>query len=458
MTAEEDEPEDEAPAPKAPPAKAPLRGRAAPPRPARPVRPIAPVEDDDEEEADEKPSPRRGGRVESRPQAPAAPSKGRAMGADARQGDERPRRGSERSATRGVRQTGSRELTPFVEKGYELVHLPDGTLVRSEMAKKNRRGDGGRRRPTHPDDGPGPALFGYDEVPYQPTEPKSSPRTPSRERQVAVGAHATRCRRSVNYLKRRLPLIPRVAVILGSGLSSVADLSGSDDVIDFADIPDFPTPTAPGHDGIIRVGAVEGTPTLFCEGRIHYYENGSMADTVFPVQTLLALGVEHFILTTSAGALNPSFRTGDIMFIKDQINLTGDNPFFAAQEPDGPSFVDTTRIYDSGMIGMGERLCRRARVTGRQGVLAVTRGPVYETPAERKMLAAFGADAVSMSVAAEAMVLAQAHATVVGLAVIVNEAAAATRRPVTHDEVLASGQKGAMGLSRLITAIIGQGW
>jgi purine-nucleoside phosphorylase len=418
----------------------------------------APTVADDEEEdenpktgrppVDRRPAPQR------RP-APAAPVRKEPTPVDDRP-DRQTAAKQSSSRNRGGRipeKGPARPLKPVVAEGYELRHMPDGTLVRAEITKKNRRGDGGRRR-SYGDEGPGPAIVPFEDTPYLAPSERAA-----RSGGMSLGNLPAKCRRSVNYLKRRLPFVPRVAVILGSGLGDVAELSGSEDTIDFADIPDFPTPTAPGHDGVIRIGMVEGTPTLFCEGRIHFYETGSMEDTVYPIQTFLALGVEKVILTTSAGSLNPAFRTGDIMFVADQINLTGDNPFFGGDPQENPSiFVDATAVYDEVILRNADRLARRARVTAREGVLVAMRGPVYETPAERRMLATLGGDAVSMSVAPEALAAAQTGATVVGLAVIVNDASEASRRPASHEEVLESGRRHATGLKRLVTAIIGQGW
>jgi len=333
------------------------------------------------------------------------------------------------------------------QEEFELRSLPDGTQYRVKVSDKKKppRPPVVRRRG---DSGPGPAIIEHM------TAATGKERA---DRKITIGSVARMTRKSVSFLKRNLGVSPTVAVILGSGLSSVADIVDGE-TIEFAEVPDFPTTGVPGHPGLIRAGMVEGVPTLFCEGRIHYYETGSMRETVYPIQTFLSLGVEQLILTTSAGALNPSYRTGDIMFVEDHLNLMGDNPLFGMDPQIKPSvFVDTSNVYDKFILDASERLCRRARVRRQAGTLAGARGPVYETPAEKNFIRSMGADAVCMSVIPEALAAAHIGVPVTALAVITNDASD-TEATLSHDDVVREGKRNADSLRRLVTGIIAQEW
>ncbi|MGK7346341.1 MAG: purine-nucleoside phosphorylase [Candidatus Nitrospinota bacterium M3_3B_026] len=329
---------------------------------------------------------------------------------------------------------------------FELRSLPDGIQYRVKVGdkKKTARRFPIRRR-GRDDAGPGPAIV--DVLP----ETVVGRRPPGR---IDLGDIVRETRRPAAFLKRNLPVSPKVAVVLGSGLSAAADLAPGDP-LEFSDIPGFKVPRAPGHPGLVRAGLVDGVSTVFLEGRLHFYETGSMKDVAFPIYSLLSIGVEHVILTTSAGALNPSYRAGDVMFVEDHINLMGGNPMVGLDPTARPPvFVSGDSIYDKFTIDMSERLLRRARARGSVGVLAGVRGPVYETPAERKWLRSMGADAVCMSVIPEALAAARAGAAVTALAVIANESGPGRGEALTHEDVTRAGERAAEGLARLLRSVI----
>ncbi|VAX21294.1 hypothetical protein MNBD_NITROSPINAE04-168 [hydrothermal vent metagenome] len=333
-----------------------------------------------------------------------------------------------------------------VEEEYEIKSLPDGTQLKVKITQNSRKPKRPvPRRKIVDDYGPGPAMPDISSVP---DEAGDEPR------RINLGSIVSQMRRSVTYLKKQLTVQPKVGVILGSGLSSVARLV-SEEPIEFSSIPGFISPGVKGHPGFVRAGMVGTTPTLICEGRLHYYETGSMKDTVRPIQAFMALGVERLILTTSAGALNPDYRPGDIMFVSDQINLMGDNPLFGLAPDFNPSpFVDVSGIYDSDAILKSDRICRRSRVKSHKGTLAGMRGPVYETPAERAWLRSMGADAVCMSVIPEALAAAHVGVPVTGLALIVNDASSTKSGVLTHERVAKTGQKYAANMKRLIKNLL----
>jgi purine-nucleoside phosphorylase len=180
-----------------------------------------------------------------------------------------------------------------------------------------------------------------------------------------------------------------------------------------------------------------------------------MADVIKPLRTFLSLGVEYVILTTSAGAVNRNYKVGEVMFVRDQINMMGDNPLFEADPLSEPSpFVDVSNIYSKSVNDMADRLCRRARVKSHTGVLAGMRGPVYETPAEIAWLRSMGADAVCMSVIPEALACAHVNVSVTALALIVNSAKGHDGGTLTHQSVEHVGRDNAEGLKRIIRSLL----
>ena len=338
------------------------------------------------------------------------------------------------------------------EDEFELRSLPDGTLfrVKVEEKKKTSPKTGARRKRKSGDSGPGPAIVDL--------IPANGLTDSAKQKGINIEPIIKATKRSCAFLKRRLSVTPKVAVILGSGLSSVGELINDDSPVEMGDIPGFVSPQSPGHTGLLRSGHLDGVPTLFVEGRSHFYETGSMADTVFAVQTFMALGVDRLILTTSAGAINPDYNIGDILFIEDQINLMGDNPLIGMYaKSDSEVFIDPSNIYHKGVLSTAERLCRRARVTFRRGVLAGVSGPFYETGAERRMLGRLGADAVSTSIIPEAIAAAQVGVSVVALGVITRKGEPKTRATPRADAII-TGKQSATGLKRLVTSIVANEW
>ncbi len=335
---------------------------------------------------------------------------------------------------------------------YELRSHPDGTLIRVKITDqgKPKRATIPRRRTTS-EEGPGPATAVHYTLDQAPDKRNA--------RDLNIESLQRKTARSVAYLERQLGKVPKTAVILGSGHAGAAELARDNNPVEFADVPGFSVLSVPGHPGLIRAGEVDGAMTLFCEGRLHYYETGSMEDVVYPIQTFMALGVERVILTTSAGGLNPDYRTGDVMFVTDHINLAGDNPFFGHDPRAVPSvFVDGANIYDKTAVETSERVCRRARVNYQKGVLASVRGPVYETPAERRMLRQFGADAVCMSVAPEALAARHAGVRVAAMAMIVNDASHDNGNRLTHEDVVSSAERNVADLTKALAGLLNADW
>ena len=228
-----------------------------------------------------------------------------------------------------------------------------------------------------------------------------------------------------------------VAVILGSGLGSAVSLA--EEAItefDYHSLPGFSPQMVPGHAGRLRCATVEGTRVLFFQGRYHLYQGLKARQVVAPVLLAHALGCTNLLITNASGAINPGFNTGDMVFVTDHINLTGDNPLTGLVPP---PFIDLSDLYrrdrysqfKEGLVPLGINL--------KQGVLASLPGPSYETPAEIKMLRGLGADLVSMSVVHEAIAAHFLKMKVTALSLVTNQASGVQNGPLSHEEVLEAG-------------------
>ncbi len=240
----------------------------------------------------------------------------------------------------------------------------------------------------------------------------------------------------------------RLGLVLGSGLKDFAKQVQSATVVPFAEVPGWPKPHVEGHGGDLVVGTVGGAKVACLSGRVHLYEGWRPNEVVRAVRTLRRLAVPSFLLTNAAGGIADDMMAGDLMVLRDHLNLTGQSPLVGLHEPAfGPRFPDQTRVYSP-------RLAQLLQATGarlRPGVYAGLLGPSYETPAEIRMLRTLGADAVGMSTVHEAMALNAMGAEVAGLSLITNLAAGISPTPLAHDEVVAAGKQAATQLTSLVT-------
>lgn len=238
---------------------------------------------------------------------------------------------------------------------------------------------------------------------------------------------------------------PKVAIVLGSGLSALAEAVDQPAVIDFRDIPHFPISTIPGHQGRLVLGALQGQPVAVMQGRTHYYEGYSIQHVTLPIRVLRLLGVETLILTNAAGGLNQSFHTGDLMTIVDHINLlgmAGTNPLRGPNDPEwGPRFLDMSKAYDRGLRRLAGEAAAAENIPMHQGVYVGLAGPTFETPAEIRFLRLMGGDAVGMSTTSEAVVARHSGMRVLGISGISNVAIddPDSASEASHEEVLEAG-------------------
>ncbi|MGK5082342.1 purine-nucleoside phosphorylase [Bdellovibrionota bacterium FG-1] len=262
-------------------------------------------------------------------------------------------------------------------------------------------------------------------------------------------------REATALIQSRTSLKPKVAVILGSGLGSLAHQAKDAVAISYTDIPHFHGTTIEGHAGRMMIGNFHGVPTVFLQGRFHYYEGYPMEEVVFPTRVVCALGIETLILTNAAGGVNTRFRPADLMIIEDHINLMGDNPLKGPHLSElGPRFPDLTEAYFKVGVATLKEVAAEIGIPIHCGVYAGLVGPTYETPAEIRMLRTLGADAIGMSTVPETIAANHLGVRVAGVSCITNLAAGLSPNKLTHAEVIENSKIGAEQMGKLLEKAI----
>lgn len=220
-------------------------------------------------------------------------------------------------------------------------------------------------------------------------------------------------------LKGRIPV---AGIVLGSGLGKLADVIQDPVTVPYRDIPGFPVSTAIGHKGNFIVGTLGGKCVIAMQGRIHCYEGYPMSQVTLPIRVMKVLGIKYLFVSNAAGGTNLSFKVGDLMIIRDHINLLP-NPLIGPNLDDfGPRFPDMTRPYDPALIRKAEEIAAEEGISLQKGVYVACTGPSYETPAEYKYFRSIGADAVGMSTTPEVIVARHSGIPVFGMSVITDVA------------------------------------
>ncbi|MCL5036135.1 MAG: purine-nucleoside phosphorylase [Chloroflexi bacterium] len=248
----------------------------------------------------------------------------------------------------------------------------------------------------------------------------------------------TRIINAGDYIRSRIEIQPLIGMILGSGLGDLAEEVMEAVRIPFSEIPNFPPSTVEGHAGEMVIGRLDGKPVLVMKGRIHFYEGYSLKQVTFPVRIMQNLGIKTLVVTNAAGGVNPDFKPGDLMLIKDHINLQGSNPLIGANEKSlGVRFPDMTDAYDPGYRSLVRKIAAEDNVPLQEGVYGAVTGPSYETPAEVRYMRTLGVDAIGMSTVPEVITARHAGIKVMGISCITNAILKKEgTTPVTHEEVL----------------------
>ena len=237
-------------------------------------------------------------------------------------------------------------------------------------------------------------------------------------------------------IRSRTNFVPKLALVLGSGLGDFAETIRICETIDYSSIEGFPVSTVAGHKGRFVFGYVENVPVVIMQGRVHYYEGYDMADVVLPIRLMYMLGAKTLILTNAAGGINPSLCPGDLMLITDQISSFVPSPLRGANmEQLGPRFPDMSCIYDKRLGQILEKTAAALDMPLKKGIYLQMGGPNYESPAEVRMCKTLGADAVGMSTACEAVAANHMGMKICGISCISNMASGISEKPLSHEEV-----------------------
>jgi purine-nucleoside phosphorylase len=271
-----------------------------------------------------------------------------------------------------------------------------------------------------------------------------------------MAAYYDRVKEAADAIRARVPDVPRVAVVLGSGLGDFAGRLADGVSMPYRGLPHWPRSGVIGHQGRLVVGTVRGRTIAALAGRCHVYEGHDLGTVSFAVRALGLLGVKNLILTNAAGGVNTAFAPGALMVIDDHINLIGGNPLVGANDDRfGPRFPDMTEVYSSRLRQLADEAGRAIGITLVHGVYAALVGPSYETPAEIRYLRAIGADAVGMSTVPEAIAARHMGLDVLGISCITNMAAGVLPRRLDHRDVIEAAERVRRPFISLLEGIIG---
>ena len=223
------------------------------------------------------------------------------------------------------------------------------------------------------------------------------------------------------YIAKRIDCEPETAIVLGSGLGALADQIVDATVISYHEIPHFMNSTAAGHKGNLICGKLGGKTVLAMQGRFHYYEGYTMQQVTFPIRVMAILGIKNLLVSNAAGGINENFTIGNLMIIRDHINMLPNPLIGPNNEAFGTRFPDMTRTYDREFIQKMEAIADRNNISVKKGVYVGLTGPSYETPAEYAFYGRVGGDAIGMSTVPEVIVARHAGLRVFGMSVITNE-------------------------------------
>ncbi len=257
------------------------------------------------------------------------------------------------------------------------------------------------------------------------------------------------------FIKQKINCKPTVGIILGSGLGGLIDIVDKEIAIDYSEIPNFPVSTVKGHGGKMFFGKMDGREVMLMAGRFHYYEGYSMEEVTFPVRVMKALGVETLILSNAAGGTNSAFNIGDLMIVKDHINLCPEHPLRGHNDERlGPRFPDMSQAYDQELINLAKDISAEQGISIRTGVYIGLQGPTFETPAEYRMLHIIGGDAVGMSTVPEVIVARHGGMRVFAVSVITDIGISDVPVIITHEEVLEAANAAAPKMAALVAALV----
>ncbi len=260
---------------------------------------------------------------------------------------------------------------------------------------------------------------------------------------------------SAGMIRQTIAEMPRIAIILGTGLGDLVEHIDQKQYVKYADIPNFPLSTVEGHSGNLIFGTLGGVRVMAMQGRFHYYEGYDMKQVTFPVRVMKALGVETLFVSNAAGGMNKDFKVGDIMVITDHINLFPENPLRGKNyDVLGTRFPAMTEAYSAELIAKADGIAARKGIRLMHGVYVGTQGPTFETPAEYEYFRIIGGDAVGMSTVPEVIVANHAGMKVFGLSVITDLGGKGITEIPTHEEVQKAAEKAQPRMVEIIKELV----
>ena len=259
---------------------------------------------------------------------------------------------------------------------------------------------------------------------------------------------------TASWLKERMTTSPETAIILGTGLGQLATEITDTYEFAYADIPNFPVSTVEGHSGRLIFGKLGGKDIIAMQGRFHYYEGYSMKEVTFPVRVMYELGIKTLFVSNAAGGMCPDFRIGDIMIITDHINCFPEHPLRGKNLPTGPRFPDMHETYDHQLVALADEIAREKGIRLVHGVYVGVQGPTFETPAEYRMYAMMGGQAIGMSTVPEVIVAHHCGIKTFGVSIITDLGGFDDPVEVSHEEVQMAANKAQPLMTELMREMI----
>jgi len=260
---------------------------------------------------------------------------------------------------------------------------------------------------------------------------------------------------TLNYLRSKTSIQPEIGIILGTGLGDLVNEIEIEHAIPYKFIPNFPVSTVEGHQGQLIFGNMSGHHVIAMQGRFHYYEGYTMQEIAFPIRIMKYLGVSLLILSNASGGLNPAFNIGDLMVIRDHINLMGTNPLLGPNDPElGPRFLDMSEAYDPVLVERVMAIAYRHQIQLREGVYAAVTGPTFETPAEYNYIRTIGADAVGMSTVPEVITAHHIGMRCLAVSVITDLGVLGKIVEVSHQDVIDAAGRSEPIMARIIKELL----
>lgn len=269
--------------------------------------------------------------------------------------------------------------------------------------------------------------------------------------------NTVRLQETIDFIKNKLVAAPEVGIILGSGLGGLVDECEISLSLAYSEIPNFPVSTVKGHGGQLIFGKINGKEVVMLSGRFHYYEGYSMQEVTFPVRVMKGLGAKLLMVSNAAGGMNREFNVGDLMIIRDHINLFPEHPLRGRNDEHiGPRFPDMTEPYDQYFITKAKQIALRNQIKVHEGVYIGLQGPTFETKAEYKFLHVIGGDTVGMSTVPEVIVAIHAGMKVFGMSVVTDLGIREENNIITHEEVLEAANKAAPLMAKIFKELLGE--